>query len=1352
MPTDLRKARELFLHAVGKLPPEQWVDYAAEACGGDVDLEQQLGALLQVHQEAGSFLAAPVFGLGDTLDEPSLARVGTQIGPYKLLQIIGEGGMGVVYMAEQTQPVQRKVALKVIKPGMDSRQVIARFEAERQALAMMDHVNIARVLDAGATEAGLPFFVMELVHGVPITKYCDDNHLTLRQRLELFVPVCQAIQHAHQKGIIHRDIKPSNVMITLYDGQPVPKVIDFGVAKAIEQRLTERTLFTQYGTMVGTLEYMSPEQAEMSGLGVDTRSDIYSLGVLLFELLTGSTPLDRKRVRAAAYGEILRMIKEEDSPKPSTRISESRELLSSISAQRHMEPAKLAKVVRGELDWIVMKSLDKDRNRRYATANGFAADVLRYLNDESVQACPASAAYHFKKFARRNNRLLATSGVVALALVVGTAVSTWQAIRATRAEGEANTNFKSAEALRKKAQEQVLLTDEANVQALHSLYEAELAQVKAGSLSRRSGQRLDSFETLASAKALARELRLPPAENNLRLRNAAIACLALPDLRIAKEWAGFPTGSVTLDFDGTLERYARVNRQGVVSIRRVANDAEIYCLAGIGPGESGTTFSADGQFLIHWRGHVVPRPFQVWSLAGKEPVMLLEVTTDTIAFSPDCSQMAQAMPDGSLRLYDLPSGREIKQLEAGPRVWMLAFHPKKSQLAVSCATGVQIRDLDTGKVLTDLAQPGAMHLVWHPDGKTLAVADGDRIVHIWDVAARKIIARLEGHKSGGIQFAFNHAGDLLASVCWDGFLRFWNPRTGEQLFHTPASIHSLHFSADDQLLAAGVEGDKIRIWEVATPSGYRTLARASVESKGYYHTSAIHPDGRLVAVGMADGVDMWDLATGRHLASIQLPTQNSHILIDRSGELLTSGGDHLRRWPIQVEPASGMVRVGPPQELPVAAVGRQIASSFDGRVLASAQYDGGLVLHRDRADPPIALGRHVDARHIAVSPDGRWVATGSHNGTKVKIWHAQSGKPEKELPVEIGSMVGFSPNGKWLATTGGGCRLWAVDSWEPALQINDGTAFSPFAFSTDSNLLAVGTQSGVVLLLDPDSGREYARLEDPNQDRANTLTFSRDGTQLVATTNDSHSIHVWDLRIVRERLAKLGLDWDLPLYPPPAPDNGKPLRVQVELGALLEADGYLQQAIGYLQANQWDKAVTEFSRAIELKPDLWAAFEGRRSAYAKLGQWDKIIDEYAKAIEVHPDRADFYNTLAWLLATCPDPKFRDPKRAVELGKKAVQLVPNDGNHRNTLGVAEYRAGDWKAAIETLGKSYELLGEKELSFNAFFLAMTHWHLGNKEEARKSYDQAVQWMDKNKPEDEELLRFRAEAAALLEGKDQ
>jgi serine/threonine protein kinase/tetratricopeptide (TPR) repeat protein len=417
--------RDIFTAALQQDDPAQRQAYLDEACGHQPELRQQVEDLLRLYEEAGSFLQKPAAesaATGAFLDcavelSQSSETPGTMIGPYKLLQQIGEGGMGVVWMAEQTQPVQRKVALKVIKPGMDSRQVVARFEAERQALAMMDHVNIARVFDGGATEAGRPYFVMELVPGVPITKYCDDNHLTPRARLELFVPVCQAIQHAHQKGIIHRDIKPSNVMVTLYDGKPVPKVIDFGVAKATEQKLTERTLFTQYGTMVGTLEYMSPEQAEMSALGVDTRSDIYSLGVLLYELLTGNTPLTHIRMKEVAYAEILRMIKEDEPPKPSTRLTDSGEALASISANRHMEPGKLTKLVRGELDWIVMRTLEKDRNRRYETAKDFAADVQRYLGDEPVLACPPSAGYRLRKFARRNKRLLATAALLGIMLL-----------------------------------------------------------------------------------------------------------------------------------------------------------------------------------------------------------------------------------------------------------------------------------------------------------------------------------------------------------------------------------------------------------------------------------------------------------------------------------------------------------------------------------------------------------------------------------------------------------------------------------------------------------------------------------------------------------------------------------------------------------------------------------------------------------------------------------------------------------------------------------------------------------------------------------------------------------------------
>jgi serine/threonine protein kinase/predicted RNA polymerase sigma factor len=408
----------IFARAIEIESVQERAEFLEQACGSDPRLRREMEQLVADHFRAGAFLERPAIQVAVTSLERAGEAPGTVIGPYKLLEQLGEGGMGMVFVAEQTQPVRRRVALKVIKPGMDSRQVVARFEGERQALALMDHPNIARVLDGGETASGRPYFVMDLVKGMPITRYCDVHRLTPRQRLDLFIPVCQAVQHAHQKGIIHRDLKPSNVLVALYDGRPVPKVIDFGVAKAAGQPLTEHTLVTGFGAVVGTLEYMSPEQAELNQLDVDTRSDIYSLGVLLYELLTGTTPLEKKRLKEATMLEALRLIREEEPPRPSTRLGTTTEM-PSIAANRGLEPKRLTGLLRGELDWIVMKALEKDRSRRYETANGFAMDVQRYLTGEPVLAAPASQWYRLRKSVRRNKGRLIAAGLVVLALVVG---------------------------------------------------------------------------------------------------------------------------------------------------------------------------------------------------------------------------------------------------------------------------------------------------------------------------------------------------------------------------------------------------------------------------------------------------------------------------------------------------------------------------------------------------------------------------------------------------------------------------------------------------------------------------------------------------------------------------------------------------------------------------------------------------------------------------------------------------------------------------------------------------------------------------------------------------------------------
>lgn len=403
-------------------------EYLKQVCGDDTRLFERMVALLKTTDEENSFLENPPDALAATRGVPFSGTVsekpGKEIGPYKLLQQIGEGGFGVVYMAEQLRPVKRKVALKIIKPGMDSKEVIARFEAERQALALMNHPNIAKVFDGGTTDSGRPYFVMELVKGVPLTEFCDQNRLTTQQRLDLFAKVCKAIQHAHQKGIIHRDIKPSNVMVTLNDNQPVPKVIDFGVAKAISQELTEKTMFTTYGQMIGTPQYMSPEQAQMSGLDIDTRSDVYSLGVLLYELLTGKTPLDINQLRHTAYAEMQRLICEVEPPKPSTKVSALGDASLKIAQSRGTDANKLNLLLRGDLDWIVMTALDKDRNRRYESAGNFAGDIERYLADQPIQARPPSVGYKLQKFMRRNQaRIYGWAGAAALILIAGLAIA-----------------------------------------------------------------------------------------------------------------------------------------------------------------------------------------------------------------------------------------------------------------------------------------------------------------------------------------------------------------------------------------------------------------------------------------------------------------------------------------------------------------------------------------------------------------------------------------------------------------------------------------------------------------------------------------------------------------------------------------------------------------------------------------------------------------------------------------------------------------------------------------------------------------------------------------------------------------
>jgi WD40 repeat protein len=810
------------------------------------------------------------------------------------------------------------------------------------------------------------------------------------------------------------------------------------------------------------------------------------------------------------------------------------------------------------------------------------------------------------------------------------------------------------------------------------------------------GQRFAGLEMLSEAAEIARDLgTLPP--QALNLRNEAVACLALADMRVAREWDGWPTGSMTVDFDGPLERYARVDRQGVVHLHRVADGAEIAQMKGWGPGNFGggetkPTFSPDGRFLLLVRGLKVQQ-VRMWMVQpGQKPALVPLKAPPCLAcaFSPDSREVILAPADGSIRIHDLPTGRERTRVQVNVACRHLAYHPRARQVAIGHVAGVQVCDLETGDIVADLPQATDGYCAWHPDGKTLAIFGNDRIVHLWDVARRRPGLRL---RNASAPFAFNHAGSLLASTGWDGVLRLWDTRTGNELFTTRTVAPCLRFSTDDERLAAGIDAGngKLRLWQVASPLAYRTLAREPAFEKEGYGDCTVSSRESLLAVGTRSGVGLWDLDGGAQVGFLEIGW--SGCVFEPDGALITWDalpGQSLR-WPIRRDMGNpGLLRIGPPERLPFDW--GAVAISRDGNVLAVGgsrfRDSRGLVWHRNLPGPPLQLPFHVDPRSIDISPDGRWVATGSHWGTKVNISDARTAELIHELPIDESSRVRFSPDNRWLATSGGGCRLWAVDSWRegPFLGGNN-VAFSPSLGDSRSEIVALETGQGTIRLVDVDAAREYARLDDGSQARADRGCFTPDGAELVLT-GESAAIQVWDLRRIRDELARLGLDWELSAYPPNKPRAPAVLQVQIELGDALS----------------------------------------RKIAGAK-------------------------NAEAWSLATSADTKAQDPHRAIELAREAIALVPENGGFWNCLGVAHYRARHWEESIRALNQSMSLRSGQFESFNTFFLAMAHWQRKDTEEARKRYDQAVAWLQKHGAnllvEQQELLRrFDEEAATLLE----
>jgi WD40 repeat protein/serine/threonine protein kinase len=1130
--------REELLFQLALLKPTaERAEFLNRECGDDKVLRARLEDLLAAHEQSEGVLADPAPAANRTMKiefaELPDETIGQKIGRYKILEKIGEGGCGVVYVAEQTEPVRRRVALKVIKLGMDTKQVVARFEAERQALAMMDHPNIAKVLDAGTTDTGRPYFIMELVRGIRITEYCDQNKLATRERLELFIKICQAIQHAHQKGIIHRDIKPSNILVTLHDGVPVPKVIDFGIAKATEGRLTDATVYTQLHQFVGTPAYMSPEQAEMSGLDIDTRSDIYSLGVLLYELLTGKTPFDAKELMSLGIDGMRKTIREKEPVRPSTKVATLQGEELSTTATRHaVEAPKLVSQLRGDLDWIVMKCLEKDRTRRYETANGLAVDIKRHLNNETVVARPPSSTYRFHKLVRRNKLAFAAAGAVVGALFFGIVATTWQAIRATHARKEALAAQANESIQREKAEanERQAIDAEARETKLRKQAQADelSARQRAYASDMNVAQEALAGSNLGRAVELLERQRPLQGQQDLRgwewrylwqqTRSDALFTLCRKPTEI---------GAVTVSADGSLLAAGMVHKGGI-SVYDLNSHREIANLSS-DKGVSHAVFSRTGSLLAfaadqafssdNYRSTV-----RLWNAATRKIVAELplencaglgisqdgktlvtstymgqislwripEMTQLTnypceqvgewagtgFAVASDFSLAAYGAKGGLLRVIDLRSGKELWSVVAAKdRLTALAFSPDGKTLASAAGfseSDIRLWDVATG---AEAIPPLTGHkswvgsLVFSADGKKLFSCSADQTIRVWDLAGRKCLDVLRGHHLEVWRLALSQNEKTLFSGSKDGEVCAWDvsvTHPHREVITWPGNIINWQFAPDSRSILTVDTAGQVVRWSGA---GFqdKVLLLTVPKDLNHFRNYCFNPDCLSLAVGSTNGtVAIWDLLHCKLQREIKL----GQGFVTPAGFL--AGAHHLICG-LDEENRMSEWDLDLNREIqrwPEVPSMSGFCLSPDEQLAVAIEWEGGGV-----------------ARNIT-----------THSDTNLPLAVLEGGQPA------------FSPNGRHFAVASslGFLRVFETSNWQEEATLHGySKSVTSAAFSPDNQRLATGTgdSDNAVKLWDVDSWQDVFKLAGEGSIFFVT-SFSPDGNSIGTVSFDGF-LHVW---------------------------------------------------------------------------------------------------------------------------------------------------------------------------------------------------------------------------------------------------